>query len=274
MRKALTLIILLTVSLLGFSQTDKELAEQFIDQNLIKSHIGFLASDELEGRDTPSKGLEIAAKYIESRFIEYGIQKAPGMDSYFQTVPMKIVAPPSSGTLKLGDASYNFQDDFIMLEGDNGELAGEYVFVNHGLDSDLQELDLNGKIVVAICGDGESDSPQKWFGQSRQKRQRVSEMGAVALVELYNSPQIPWQFLVRYFSGEQVVLDEGDEEKPGLVHLWMNRASNDVSQESGSGSISIGRGQNRKVQFSECSWIYRRYGCKAERRIYCLLGTL
>ncbi len=237
--KKVLLITFLTMSLSGFTQTDKELAEQTVNKNLIKSHIGFLASDELEGRDTPSRGLKVAAKYIESRFMEYGVQMAAGMDSYFQPVPMKKVAPPTSGTVKLGEASYTFRDDFIMIEGDNNEISGDYVYVNYGLASDLEGLDLEGKIVVAVCGDGETDSPQQWFGLSAEKRKMTSERGAVALIELYNSPQIPWNFLVRFFSGEQVALDEGGEDKQQMMHLWMNRASKDINQDPGSGSISI-----------------------------------
>ena len=132
------------------AQTDKELAESTVNQNLIKSHIGFLASDELKGRDTPSEGLQIAAKYIESRFVEYGIGMAPGMDNYFQTVPMKIVSPPKSGTLKLGNEAYLLEDDFIMLDGSNTEVTGEFVFVNYGLEEELEGLDIKGNIVVAI----------------------------------------------------------------------------------------------------------------------------
>ena len=235
-----TLIItFLTICLAGLSQTDQELVVETVNQNLVKSHIGFLASDELEGRDTPSRGLKIAAKYIESRFIEYGIKMAPGMDSYFQPVPMKKVAPPTSGTVKLGDASYTFRDDFIMIEGDNNEISGDYVYVNYGLASDLEGLDLEGKIVVAVCGDGERESPQQWFGLSAEKREMTSEMGAVALIELYNSHQIPWNFLVRFFAGEQVALDEGGDEDTGMLHLWMKRASNDFNQEPGSASILV-----------------------------------
>ncbi|MEO1254288.1 MAG: M28 family peptidase [Bacteroidota bacterium] len=247
MKKIFT-ITFLSMSLFGVSQIDKELAEQTVNQNLIKAHIGFLASDELEGRDTPSRGLKVAAKYIESRFIEYGIQMAPGMDSYFQSAPMKKVSPPTSGLLKLGNESYSFQEDFIMMEGDNAEISGEYIFVNYGLDADLDGLDLKGKIAIAICGDGESDSPQEWFGQSTDKRKRVSEMGGVVLIELYNSPQIPWQILVRYFSGEQVSLDEGGEDESGIVHLWMNRAAKDISQNPDQASVMIGGAKIEKFE--------------------------
>ena len=122
MKKILALLFVVC-SFFTFAQSDMELAKQTVDQNLIKSHIGFLASDELKGRDTPSEGLKIAAKYIESRFVEYGVKMAPGMDSYFQSVPMKKVSPPTSGTLTLVESKYNLADDFILMDGDNIELS-------------------------------------------------------------------------------------------------------------------------------------------------------
>lgn len=47
------------------------------------AHVRFLASDLLEGRGTPSPGLEIAAEYIAAQFAAAGI--SPGVkDSFFQ----------------------------------------------------------------------------------------------------------------------------------------------------------------------------------------------
>lgn len=237
MKKTLVLTLLMG-SLFAHSQNDKELADQSVTQGIIKSHIGFIASDELKGRDTPSEGLKIAAKYIESRFVEYGVSTAPGMDSYFQPVQLKKISPPTSGSLQLGDASYKLKDDFIMMEGENTNLSGEFVFVNYGLDSDLGEMEIEGKIVVAICGNGQSNNPQEWVNLSIEKRLKVAELGGLALIELYNSPQIPWNFLVRYFSGEQVVLDESKDAE-SLTHLWMNRSADDFSTEKTNASITI-----------------------------------
>ena len=46
--------------------------------------MSFLASDELEGRATPSPGQEIAAEYIAAQFRRAGLEPA-GDDGYFQT---------------------------------------------------------------------------------------------------------------------------------------------------------------------------------------------
>jgi len=67
-----------------------------ISAQSLKGHVSFLASDSLEGRDTPSKGLDIAAEYIASRFRATGLEPACG-DSYFQDSDWVRVAPVTDG---------------------------------------------------------------------------------------------------------------------------------------------------------------------------------
>src|SRR6478672_23897 len=53
-----------------FSNTDGITAAQ------LRSYLEFIASDELEGRDTPSRGLDIAAMYIADPLKSWGIKPA------------------------------------------------------------------------------------------------------------------------------------------------------------------------------------------------------
>ncbi len=228
MKKTL-LLTLLSGSLFAFGQTDQELADRSVNQGIIKSHIGFLASDELKGRDTPSEGLKIAAKYIESRFVEYGIEMAPGMDSYFQPVPMKKVSPPSTGAIKIGSTELLLNTDFVLIDGSTSVFDQPFFYAEYGLPDDLDEKDVKGKIVIAICGDGESQSPQQWFALAGEKRKKVKELGGIGLIELYNSTSLPWNFLVRFLSQEQTVLDEGDDDGKSMAHAWLNRSADDLS---------------------------------------------
>ena len=55
-----------------------------ITADALRGHVSFLASDALEGRNSPSKGLDIAAEYIASRFRAIGL-KPMGDDGFFQT---------------------------------------------------------------------------------------------------------------------------------------------------------------------------------------------
>jgi hypothetical protein len=57
----------------------------------LRGDLSFLASDLLEGRDTPSRGLDIAAEYIAAQFRIAGLEPI-GAD-YFQSAQMTVVEP-------------------------------------------------------------------------------------------------------------------------------------------------------------------------------------
>ena len=78
-----------TVSL--FQQVGERLSA-----NGLKADVSFLASDALEGRGTPSKGLDIAAEYIAAQFRRAGLEPA-GDDGYFQTAQFATVTPNADG---------------------------------------------------------------------------------------------------------------------------------------------------------------------------------
>jgi hypothetical protein len=75
-----------------------------ITANDLKADVSFLASDALEGRGTPSKGLDIAAEYIAAEFRRAGLEPA-GDDGYFQTADFSSVSGNPEGvdlTLEIG----------------------------------------------------------------------------------------------------------------------------------------------------------------------------
>ncbi len=54
-----------------------------VKRERVEEVLSFLASDELAGRDTPSAGQRKAAKYIALAFEKAGMQKSPGLDTWF-----------------------------------------------------------------------------------------------------------------------------------------------------------------------------------------------
>lgn len=64
--------------------------------NDLKADVSFLASDALEGRGTPSRGLNIAAEYIASQFRRAGLEPV-GDDGYFQTATLFQITPGTDG---------------------------------------------------------------------------------------------------------------------------------------------------------------------------------
>src|ERR1700733_10260530 len=67
-----------------------------ITADSLRGHLSFLASDLLEGRATPSRGLDLAAEYIAAQFRRAGLEPA-GDDGYFQTAAITMREPNREG---------------------------------------------------------------------------------------------------------------------------------------------------------------------------------
>src|SRR5438067_241330 len=117
-------LLVLAVSSLGappaaFRITpDVRAALNHISADSLRGHLSFIASDALEGRGTPSRGLDLAAEYIAAQFRRVGLEPA-GDDGYFQTAPSSPDNPDSpkvhnvAGILRGSDA--NLKDTYVML---------------------------------------------------------------------------------------------------------------------------------------------------------------
>ena len=64
--------------------------------NDLKADVSFLASDALQGRATPSPGLDLAAEYIAAQFRRAGLEPV-GDDGYFQNASYQSVKPNPEG---------------------------------------------------------------------------------------------------------------------------------------------------------------------------------
>jgi len=62
----------------------------------LRGDLSFIASDLLEGRNSPSRGLDIAAEYIAAQFRRAGLEPA-GDDGYLQTVRLASLEPNLEG---------------------------------------------------------------------------------------------------------------------------------------------------------------------------------
>ena len=83
----------------------------------VQKHLDFLASDELQGRDTGSEGLEEAALYITNYFTQYGIKP------YFESLRDDFDAR--------GVATYNLVG---VVEGNDPQLKKEYIMLGAHYD--------------------------------------------------------------------------------------------------------------------------------------------
>jgi hypothetical protein len=103
MKRVLWLALAATAAFAQTAPTAAQIAGR-LTANDLKADVSFLASDALEGRGTPSRGLDIAAEYIAAQFRRAGLEPA-GDDGYFQTAAFSTVKANRTGlelTLDIG----------------------------------------------------------------------------------------------------------------------------------------------------------------------------
>src|SRR5580658_7665007 len=88
-----------------------------ISPNSLRGHLSFLSSDLLEGRGTPSRGLDLAAEYIAAQFRRAGLEPA-GDDGYFQTATLTTRTQNFDGfemTISAGDKKIKIEKSEIQF---------------------------------------------------------------------------------------------------------------------------------------------------------------
>jgi aminopeptidase YwaD len=220
MKKPFLLLFSLLLSLSMFAQDDQQLTNATVRKAKIESHLQFLASDELRGRDTPSPEQLVAARYLATQLKSYGVKALPEYPDYYQAVKMKNQAKPEEVSLSFNNQNYVVKDHTILIAGNDLQADAEAVFLNFGTEADFKKIDVKGKIVVVRPGLEEGGTPQQWFFAGAAKRKMASEKGAIALVELYKNQQIPWKQLVYFLHADRSGLD--DDEGSRLAHIWLH----------------------------------------------------
>ncbi len=170
------------------------------DKQRIQAHLEFLASDLLEGRDTGSRGHNIASAYIASQFQQYGLEPAGENGSYYQQVSFrKATLVQNSPRFSIHNRGQSYELDYpadYITTPDvlttQSQVAGKAVFVGYGIvaeeleHDDYANIDVSGKIVVALSGKPGAFPSEEGahFASSKQKLRYAAERGAVGFITL------------------------------------------------------------------------------------------
>lgn len=164
----------------------------------IEAHMMFLGDDSLEGRDTGSRGHQIAANYIATQLAGLGLDPA-GEQGYFQSVPMRkalLVQSSAKMSLTKDGKTTNFDYPKQFFTGPStlhakADVTAPLVFVGYGLVSkefnldDYANLDVKGKIVVMLSGRPKSLPSEEAAHIQSLKAENAAERGAVGVITLH-----------------------------------------------------------------------------------------
>ncbi len=190
------------------SPTTRAAEEASAVEDRLSKAVGYLASDELEGRGVGTKGIDLAADYIAAQFREIGLKTdwydgAP-FQKFKMTTGAKLTEPnvlalvgpvgsdqePQRIELKVGE-------QFNPLSiGGSGKLDLPLVFVGYGITGkdekydDYAGIDVKDKAVVILRHEPQQNNPHSVFEGTKNSRhapfmRKVSnayEHGAAAVI--------------------------------------------------------------------------------------------
>ena len=145
--------------------------------NDLKADVSFLASDALQGRATPSPGLDMAAEYIAAQFRRAGLEPV-GDDGYFQNASYQSVKPNPEGltftlyhandTANAGERSVAIQEAVAI---DLNRAAAFKVTLSDAAALDaLTAEQVRGKVLLVEVPDGGNAGAGGMAGFQAQRR--------------------------------------------------------------------------------------------------------
>ncbi|MGI8788599.1 MAG: M28 family peptidase [Pyrinomonadaceae bacterium] len=140
------------------SSPSRKAAETIMADGL-KDYLYFVASDEMEGRDTPSRGLNLTAKFIALNLRHWGFKPAGDDGTFFQNIALDLHSTDAETTqLSVGGQTIKYGRDFFSNPVAATVADSPLVFAGSGwllrsknIDA-LKDVDVAGKTVVIYSG--------------------------------------------------------------------------------------------------------------------------
>lgn len=199
----------------------------------LQGHLRFLASPLLEGRETGSRGFDIAAAYVASHFARLGLQPLGDDGGFAQGVRLKtarLASTPPVLRLWRGARSESlaYLDEFSTrpdLQATHSEVTAPLVFAGHGIQApgfgldDYAGLDVRGRIVVVLAGRPPHLPSEEGahFSSRLTKMAVAARLGAVGMISLGTprSERVAPFHLARQYAGTAAMDWQGPDGQAG-----------------------------------------------------------
>jgi hypothetical protein len=124
----------------------------------LKDYLSFIASDVMEGRDTPSRGLDTTAQFLAMNLSRWGFKPAGDNGSYFQKIALsRDVIDKAETRVQFSNQTLALGDDYIPFARPADLPATQLVFAGNGwlvksknIDA-YQGIDAKGKIAIIFA---------------------------------------------------------------------------------------------------------------------------
>ena len=181
MKELVTATIALLLSLFfGLTAPSEEEAVFRASGDRAKEYITYLASDELQGRQTCTEGYRRAADWVAMNFEAWGLSPAGENETYFQNMSVReFTWNTGVPSLAVGEREFLLDDgDFSMQSVSTAgtKVRAEVVFVGYGIsaaEKGLDEyagVDVTGKVALVLKGSPHTaPQAQGWFSPDAEE---------------------------------------------------------------------------------------------------------
>ncbi len=264
-----TLLLVFSFYSFNFAQQsrvekDATVGYESIKANDLRAHLMFLASAELEGRETTFRGQKVAAQYLAAQFRKMGLKPPTGAkplgvgDSYFQHYDLEVTRASHESKISVAPqkgkpVTFNIRTDFLPTSVRDSTLTAPVVligYMDNKLDS-VAQAQLAGKIVMGFFG-GRTTSRDTSLPRSRRSfttRQFPGSLAVLVIVDEEFHGTIE-KDLTPLFSNE---LEKGTMRLPGSrggrgfggnTYLISSRLANEIAK---SGKLTIQKLRERAL---------------------------
>jgi aminopeptidase YwaD len=134
LRSQLAIVLIFATNIAAFGQSA---SGPRIDERNVRAAMNFLASDAMQGRGSGTVFERIAAEYIGSQFMQFGLEPAgengwDGKPGYVQTVSITRNSFASAPVIKYGSESAEHGKEMVVIRMNSERVAGSLQKVNLG----------------------------------------------------------------------------------------------------------------------------------------------
>lgn len=175
-----------------------------------RAHVTFLSDDLMEGRETGTRGHELAARYVASQFALMGLRPAGEDAGWYEQVPLAattITGPTPTLTITSAGGAQSFANGGpVIVRGQPGggvtDFTAPAVFAGFGTTDpssgvdDYKGLDVSGKVVVVIRGVPQGLSSEVSAHIRADQARNAAAHGAVAVITITSratTGRFPWR---------------------------------------------------------------------------------
>lgn len=182
--------------LFSISSYAQNISNPEITDQEIKSHINYLASAELKGRDSGSEEIFEAAEYIADEFAEYGLKPAFDGDYFQEFSFIKSIELTDDNSLIFTENENQITpklwEEYVTVPfSGNANIDAKLVFTGFGISAtdlnydDYEGVDVRDKIVIVFRNTPEPNVPHSEFDKYSPLRKKASvarDKGAAAII--------------------------------------------------------------------------------------------